>query len=485
MADANDTPAPDRASVNLKLPHEPVSPDEPWNDDVLDRQELAQTLTNLIRTQSHPFTISIHGYWGTGKTFLLQRWQQDLESQGFQAIYFNAWEDDFCDDPLLAILGQLDEYLTKPRLNRLTSVAIENAIPVLRQTALTVLKLTTGVTVDLSHLDSSSLLDKYLEQRRAKDQLKDALERLSAAVTAETSHPLVFIIDELDRCRPTFAIELLEKVKHIFDIEHMVFVFGVNRTELARSLHSIYGEIDSDAYLRRFFDIEFALPEVDGATYCRHMMDKFLLQDFFSDLASEANNNVHAEEYRALRDHFPKIWSRFGLSLRDIEHCVASLALVAKNVATGSYMYPIILGLLIPIKLTNRDLYYSFVQHKCLASEIIDYTDEFFSSDQVTEVERESLDFVEAHLYFAEDVSTSHPRGTARILDQLKALAEGDELADPECVSKRVKSGDQARIAGVRRTAVSLAMSNHYWGAGDIIRYMASLIDLHQRVLRR
>ena len=70
---------------------------------------------------------------------------------------------------------------------------------------------------------------------------------------------MVFIIDELDRCRPTFAIELLERVKHIFDVPNIVFVFGINREELTKSLRSVYGEIEAEEYLRRFFDMELRL----------------------------------------------------------------------------------------------------------------------------------------------------------------------------------------------------------------------------------
>ena len=81
-----------KETLSLKLPEPEVSSSEPWGDDVLGRAEIAGRLTNLIRDQSSPFTISIHGYWGTGKTFMLKRWQKDLENQGFQAIYFNAWE---------------------------------------------------------------------------------------------------------------------------------------------------------------------------------------------------------------------------------------------------------------------------------------------------------------------------------------------------------------------------------------------------------
>ena len=77
----------------------------------------------------------------------------------------------------------------------------------------------------------------------------------------ETKQPLVFIIDELDRCRPTFSIELLERVKHIFDIPGIVFVFGINRDELCHSIKSVYGEIESGIYLRRFFDVSLSLPD--------------------------------------------------------------------------------------------------------------------------------------------------------------------------------------------------------------------------------
>ena len=92
---------------------------------------------------------------------------------------------------------------------------------------------------------------------------------MSAAVNDATGRPMVFIIDELDRCRPTFAIELLERVKHIFDVPNMVFAFGINRDELCSSLQSIYGNIDADVYLRRFFDMEFTLPQADSEKFAR------------------------------------------------------------------------------------------------------------------------------------------------------------------------------------------------------------------------
>ena len=478
MTDMGEIAEDNRASINLKLPLATVSLCEPWNDDVLNRSQLAESLTNLVKTQTDPFTISIHGHWGTGKTFLLQRWQRDLQTLGLQALYFNAWEDDFCDDPLLAILGQLSEYFEESRLNRLGSIAIGAAVVLLRQTAQTLLKSTTGLSLEIPKNESSTLLEQYLDQRKSKDQLKQHLTTLAEAVRAKTGYPLVFIIDELDRCRPTFAIELLEKVKHICDVQNMVFVFGINRGELSKSLCSIYGEIDAAVYLRRFFDIEFSIPEADAAAFCRYVMDRFGLPKIFSTFISAANSRVHSDEYRVLSDIVPLVWSRFGLSLRDIENCVASIAFVARNLSSGYRVHPAILVLLIPIRLKNRELYERFVQHQCFASEIIDYSESLLSSEQWTSGDRRAFDWIEAYLYFIEEHSVGGSLRSSTATAQLRLLGEGEQATNPEYLSERLKTADRERASGLLSTIEGLG--NLYWGGGDIVQYVASLVDLHQ-----
>ena len=99
----------------LKVVEAEVNTSEPWSDDVLDREEIAERLTGIVRGQEAPFVISLDGRWGTGKTFLLKRWAQDLRNQDprWQAIYYNAWEDDFAGDPLLSITGQLSESISR------------------------------------------------------------------------------------------------------------------------------------------------------------------------------------------------------------------------------------------------------------------------------------------------------------------------------------------------------------------------------------
>ena len=168
--------------------------------------------------------------------------------------------------------------------------------------------------------------------------MKERLGELAGSVHAKTGHPLVFIIDELDRCRPTFAIELLERVKHIFDVPNMVFVFGINRDELCSSLQSVYGEIDADVYLRRFFDMEFTLAAVGSDDFCRHLMDRFGLRECFAALSLSHHAYPPSSNYQNLHDVFVELCDRFSLSLRDIDYGVRLIALLAKNIQARHYL---------------------------------------------------------------------------------------------------------------------------------------------------
>ena len=469
-----------KESLSLKLPEPEVSANEPWGDDVLGRAEIAGRLTNLIRDQSIPFSVSVHGQWGTGKTFMLRRWQKALENDGFKAIYFNAWEDDFCDDPLLAIIGQLAGYL-KLETSTFQSLGSKVRKVVTRslvQTATGLTKTYTGIPIDLALNDDSEWnpLEHYRSQRATKDELRKDLEELSSKVRGKTGHPLVFIIDELDRCRPTFAIELLERVKHIFDVPNLVFVFGVNRDELCKSLASVYGDIDVDVYLRRFFDMEFTLPAVDSAEFGRYLMRRFGMGKFFEEFTQAANHSVHINEYGGIEGTLPDLWSRVGLSLRDIDYCVRLIALVGKNLSPRHSLYPLLLGLLIALKLKDQALYRRFTKGECLASGVIDYFENFFPDGEMGHDSSNLLARIEVELYAAE-------RRFGRIpsLEQLKLLSGGSELTEPQYLAKRTKGYDQGRITSLAHRVANREFEVNHGAVG----YLASMIDLHQEIVRR
>ena len=89
-------------------------------------------------------------------------------------------------------------------------------------------------------------------------------------------HPLVVVIDELDRCRPSYAVELLKAAKHLFAVDGVVFVLALNRSELSHSIGALYGgKFDATGYLRRFIDVDFRLPDPDRAAFIDRRWTQF------------------------------------------------------------------------------------------------------------------------------------------------------------------------------------------------------------------
>ncbi len=257
---------------------EKVNADSIWDDDILKNKFVADVLTRFVVAPTPAVTIALNGKWGSGKTFLLKRWHQDLVKSGARAIYFNAWEDDHLEDPLIAIIGQL--------VNEFSDKSFKTVLGRIKKKAGAILKslITEGVHtqigVNIETIEGKvnpvrTIFDTYVEQNREKQLLKESLCELLKVNYEESALPLVFIVDELDRCRPTFAIEVLERIKHLFNIEDVIFVFGVDLTQLGISIQSVYGQIDVANYLHRFFDYEITLPLTKQKYFFEHLQRRF------------------------------------------------------------------------------------------------------------------------------------------------------------------------------------------------------------------
>ena len=481
MSEEAKSPTDPTDALRLKLTEPNVSAEQPWVDDVLGREQIASRLTNLIRNQSLPFVISIHGQWGTGKTFLLKRWQKDLENRGFKAIYFNAWEDDFCDDPLLAILGQMSETFKEGKLKTLTQQVIQTGITLFKKNALSILYNKTGITLETEQ-GERNFLDEYIQQRETKDKLKKDLAKMSKAISTETNRPLVFIIDELDRCRPTFAIELLERVKHIFDVPNMVFVFGLNRDELCKSLSSVYGDINTDVYVRRFFDFEFNLPEVNSQKFAEHLIESFQLEEVFQRLDRAAHSWIHPRDYENYRRGFPKLWSALGLSLRDIDYGIRLLVLLARNVPLGTFTHPFLLAVLIAMKFKKPEFYRSLVTRDFRTSEIIDYIDDELRRDLMDGDLSRYLDRSEGFLYCADRENRDDQQGGENAHTELSSLSRGDVEFGFQVISRRAQNANPEQLS---RMIQAISDGRSLRIDGKVFSNLASLIDMYQDQLRR
>ena len=406
-----------------------------------------------------------------------------LENQGFRAIYFNAWEDDFCEDPLLAILGQMYGYFKEGELKTFATRVFQTAVPLLQKNLLSVLSKSTGITLEIEQEQQADrdLLKEYLDQRATKDELKKQLAKMSASVFQETTHPLIFIVDELDRCRPTFAIDLLERVKHIFDSPNLVFVFGLNRNELCKSLSSVYGEIDTDVYLRRFFDIEFNLPGVDSQGFAEHLMTKFQLDQVFQGLSEATGNPVHSQDYAICRVVFPKLWSALGLTLRDIDYGIRLLALLARNLSFHTSIHPFLLAVLIAMKFKKPEFYRSLVGGDFRTSEIMDYMEEEVGQVSVDHHLSYCLDRTEGFLYCADNANhASRERGESA-LAELGQILDGSSEIDFLVISRRAQNADQRQLDQIRQAIVD---GRDLCIDGRVLVRLAVLIDTYHTQLR-
>ena len=158
--------------------------------------------------------------------------------------------------------------------------------------------------------------------RDFRDTLQDAASSLSES---EGGLPLVVVIDELDRCRPSYAAELLEIAKHLFAVDHVVFVLAVNQDQLAHSMCSLYGNaFDGAGYLRRFFDIDLRLPEPSRERFIEQALVAIQFEDYFGRTVDQHARRTEQQ----IRLLFSTFFAASDVSLRTINQAIHHLGLV-------------------------------------------------------------------------------------------------------------------------------------------------------------
>ena len=262
---------------------EGFSPDK----DLFGRAELARGMTNLVATVEDPLVIAFDGQWGSGKTTFLKMWAGELRMQGHPVIFFDAFENDYVEDAFAALARELVELVEEklPEAKKVSQNIREKATALgallIRGGAKVGLKLmvraaTGGLASsdefkdlgdvvrsqleDVADVYMEQLLDKPRQQKEVVESFRRALADLPSLLApvgeGETRKPLIFIIDELDRCKPHFALSLLERVKHFMAVPNVHFVLGVHLRQLEASVRYAYGDtIDARAYLQKFIHL--------------------------------------------------------------------------------------------------------------------------------------------------------------------------------------------------------------------------------------
>lgn len=310
-----------------------VPEEEPFRNDLLERMESAKVLTHLVGSIEGSCVIAVDAAWGTGKTTFLRLWSQHLRNEGFSVVAFNAWETDFSGNPFVALSVELTEGIhdsTDPTVGEKIEFAKARAKDVVRAAIPGVVSLATSGVVDLKPLlEARDELSEYRNARAALDNFRDSLQDMAKALAESNKRrPLVVVIDELDRCRPSYAVELLETAKHLFAVDGVVFVLALNRAELAHSIKTLYGVgFDATGYLRRFIDVDFRLPDPDRATFIDRALDGVGISDYF-ERTKDQSAKRYSEGEGLVRDWLKCFFGSPDLNLRRVAKAIHHLGLI-------------------------------------------------------------------------------------------------------------------------------------------------------------
>ena len=368
----------------------PLSPEigaeDPFANDLIGRRKLADFMSELVGNAADSFVLALDSPWGTGKTTFLQMWLEELKKRGSPVVYFNAWENDFAADPLASLIGEVGGLLMQlsgkrkppPQLDRVKKIGarlLKRAIPVgarLITAGLVDDKIIEDLDTAVSDLAEKVVEDAIADHEKSKElntEFRTALTEAVAKISAEISEerrPLIFVIDELDRCRPTFAIELLERAKHFFTVPGVIFVLGLDRRALSTSLQTVYGTgFDAIGYLRRFIDLEVPLPIAKSDVFLQKLIERFGLAGY----ASQLSQDMARKNY--LRNNLASFFDAAKLPLRAQEQAIARFSILVRVTHLAGSL-PLAILPLVALMATEPSLYHDFVNGRLTGEEIID-----------------------------------------------------------------------------------------------------------------
>ncbi|WP_419768008.1 KAP family P-loop NTPase fold protein [Arcobacter sp.] len=375
-----------------------------WDNDKLNRKSeseyLIKYLTNVYKANKESsFVLNINSEWGFGKTYFLKNLKLELENADHKVMYFDAWQNDYTKEPLLAFIAEINEsfksFFTakQTKSKKFLTDLFKSSLPILvaalskKLTGYSLEDLKEQLELDenegsensadeidddkdsiktsISTLMSKATeiaLEEHMTAKKSILEFKENMRKLISYIDSLSNIelPIYILIDELDRCRPNYAIELLESIKHLFDIQGLVFIIATDSKQLSHSINAVYGsKFKSEQYLKRFFDREYTLDEPYVYDYILFLLEKYnMLKDdnFYVALDEYAYNDVNKNA--KIIELYAKF---FKLSLRDIEQCIIVLNAI---IFTWDIENKIHLGymiFLIMLKQKNSTIFESYI----------------------------------------------------------------------------------------------------------------------------
>lgn len=236
--------------------------DEPTIEDKLDREQYARAFANIVASCNTPMVIGLYGTWGVGKTSLMKLIENKLDTNRIHTVWFNPWEHQFDNNPMLAFTHKLVDSVKK----KVQSEAKETLTMICSALGTSILKRVSGLSLE----DMQALLDMYNENefnnRETRVKLKDKFEELiNKILSLYEKERLVVFIDDLDRCLPEFSLKMLEALKLYLTLDGCVYFLGVDKHSLENSIKHRYEklEVSHVDYLDKIVQLPFTIPLIE------------------------------------------------------------------------------------------------------------------------------------------------------------------------------------------------------------------------------
>jgi hypothetical protein len=462
-----------------------IPENDPFQNDALKRKKLEPPLTQFVTQASGSLVMALDGEWGSGKTTFLKMWQPKLTKAGHVCLYLNVWKTDFTQEPLVAITSELSSVIEDFAVNCNDGKSLQKHIKKAREMAGKIAKRSIPLaikvlTAGLIHADdfieettaefASDAVEAYITSfESAKSEIEEFRKTLTDLVEQvqeiqQESSKVVIIIDELDRCRPTYAVQILERIKHLFDVPGVIFILGINRSQLNYSIQAIYGSgFDAQRYLKRFIDIDFQLPESEPGDYCSYLLNRFGIRE----LMVKNQNTNQQSKFDELNLFLGYFMSSAGMSLRDQEQMVARLRIVLQTIPRGESRFPMQLSFLLFLREWNSDTYNALIKG------VVDIEDFLAHRDRLPRLKETSE---KVKFYVSQDIfealilaaASDFGVNSDRLKNYENIVNAGSESADfrkankiLEYINLCIGEGNYGTL-GFKTTVQRLSLTNHF-----------------------
>ena len=379
--------------MRIVVPPLVVEENESFKNDLFERRSFGESLLNVVERSKGELVISLDGQWGEGKTTFVKMWQGLLNESNIPNIYVDAFTNDYVDDAFISIASAITSYVDsnstdEEKAKEFKERAKDVGGKLLAWTAkLGVKAATLGVVKDsdIEELQdikgdlsksASAIVGEFIDERLSShsqdielvQQFKELLSELPAVLSQEENKPFVVIIDELDRCKPTYAVDLIEKIKHLFAVSNVVFLLVMHKKQLEEAVKCIYGQnIDAHAYLQKFINIETTIPKRISA---RHGNDL----SRYSQKLLELHELETWGDDRNIVDCIEPLAMHFNLSLRQLEKIFTNIAILYSSSSERHLRLVPIIVFISVIKVVNTSLFQSLlhqnVTYESLCNEV-------------------------------------------------------------------------------------------------------------------